>query len=99
MSNLAIKIKTNNVAFDDNIGGELARILRKYADRIEHGEPDNISLMDFNGNVVGQAEYYSDGPTCEMCGQICDVAYTCAICGDTVCEDCLRTDDTCASCA
>lgn len=48
----SLKIKTGNEAFADDPAIELARILRRVADRIEVGETDG-KCMDVNGNAVG----------------------------------------------
>ena len=45
-------IKTENEAFADTSGFELARLLRKAADQIETGAVSG-PLMDSNGNKVG----------------------------------------------
>jgi len=53
---LTIKVKTDNAAFeDDNLGPELARILRALAARVEEadGSDDNGLIFDINGNSVG----------------------------------------------
>lgn len=50
---ITIKIKTDNAAFEDNTGGEIARILRRYADEIDGMEPEEAKLLDYNGNTVG----------------------------------------------
>jgi hypothetical protein len=53
---LTIKIKTDNAAFDENKYGEVARILRNLADKLEGGYGGmgvTMNLMDFNGNKVG----------------------------------------------
>jgi hypothetical protein len=47
-----IKIKMDNAAFDEP-AGELARILRDIAERIEQGEIMAFNLRDVNGNNVG----------------------------------------------
>ena len=62
---LTIKIQTDpvNDAFSDgNMGNELSRILKKYADSIkEVGESDlfllDTKLYDYNGAAVGRAEH------------------------------------------
>ena len=62
---LTIKIQTDpvNAAFTDgNMGNELSRILKKYADSIkEVGESDlfllDTKLYDYNGAAVGRAEH------------------------------------------
>jgi len=52
-----IMIKTDNEAFGEFPEVEVARILRKLADKIEtNGGLDDVSLMDVNGNKVGKAE-------------------------------------------
>ena len=52
-----MNVVMDNAAFTDNNGGELARILRKLADRLEGGDyfdDDESGLcMDANGNRVG----------------------------------------------
>jgi hypothetical protein len=60
MSNLTIEIETGNAAFeDDNLGFEIARILRKLADRIENDGVGclDMGLYDINGNKVGSTNY------------------------------------------
>ena len=53
---VAIRIKTDNAAFDGCRGYELARILRELAERLcfiaETGAV-NFSMRDANGNTVG----------------------------------------------
>lgn len=54
-----IKVQMDNAAFDEEEGKtvELARILRKLADRLEEEMPDYFvghSLYDTNGNQVGE---------------------------------------------
>lgn len=53
-----VRIETENAAFDgdDAKRAEIARILRKLADRYESGSEDSIPLFDANGNKVGRAE-------------------------------------------
>jgi len=49
-----LKVKTDNAAFSDNLGGELARILRDVAARLERSTCyDAAILHDVNGNTVG----------------------------------------------
>lgn len=56
-----VEIATDNAAFTDgNLEGEVARIMRDLADRIERGDLQsekwcNIA-RDINGNVVGKAK-------------------------------------------
>ena len=61
MTNLNIKINTDNEAFSDsNLGSEIARILKSYASAIETVVDPGTSweletkLRDINGNTVGQ---------------------------------------------
>ena len=55
----SINIDCGNAAFDDgNIGNELARILRKEAERLElECTPRGAPLRDINGNKVGTADF------------------------------------------
>lgn len=55
MSTFSLTINTENAAFDDDAGAELARILRDLAGRLELGPgPQNDGrLRDGNGNTVG----------------------------------------------
>ncbi len=57
---IVIKIRTDNDAFEPDETGEVARILRDAADRIEtfalDRQPDDnrqVTLYDINGNLVG----------------------------------------------
>ena len=63
MTNLNITINTDNAAFSDsNLGSEIARILKNYANAIETVvDPDTSwelepKLRDINGNTVGQVK-------------------------------------------
>ena len=49
---ITIIIETDNAAFDDSPTGEIARILRVMADRIEEAGIPPVP-KDSNGNVVG----------------------------------------------
>lgn len=65
MSKFEVALSTNNAAFaDDDLGYELARILRELADRIEDGgiagAGSVIRLRDINGNRVGFAALSDD---------------------------------------
>jgi len=52
-----INIQTDNAAFDEgNRGYEIARILRKLADRFEQ-EENPTSARDINGNKVVSIDY------------------------------------------
>jgi hypothetical protein len=58
---LTIVIETDNAAFEDSPGAELARILREVADKLaRHSEVqpgDSFKLRDLNGNTVGKADF------------------------------------------
>lgn len=52
-----LKIDTENAAFDDGQTDEIARILRKIADEVEHGgyyPGQSQTVRDINGNDVGR---------------------------------------------
>lgn len=57
---VTLNIRTDNAAFEDaGAGHEVARILRKLADKIEQWPGANewhLALLDINGNRVGHAE-------------------------------------------
>jgi hypothetical protein len=48
-----LKLDIVGDAFATDTSGELARILRKLADRVDEGA-DAGSLLDINGNIVGE---------------------------------------------
>lgn len=51
---ITIMLNNVNAAFEDNHGGEVARILRRLADQAEQGDlGDTCRLLDINGNTVG----------------------------------------------
>ena len=55
---IILTIESNGAAFaDGNAPYEAARILRKFAERLEEDglSPDSYALTDKNGNTVGQA--------------------------------------------
>lgn len=55
-----ITVRMDNAAFADNPGGELVRILRKLAGKLEDkGEvhEEGWSLRDINGNAVGEITF------------------------------------------
>ena len=57
-----ISINTDNAAFGDDPGAELARILRQLAAHLDAGDLDeHRNIMDLNGNTVGAAAY-TPGP-------------------------------------
>lgn len=56
MEKVTIEIKTGGSAFDGDAGQELARILRKLADRFEEGGSPS-SIMDINGNKACTVQY------------------------------------------
>ena len=67
MTTLKISINTDNAAFEDeNLGSEISRILKSYANAIESViDPDTsweleTRLRDINGNTVGQVILKTD---------------------------------------
>lgn len=54
----SLEIACDNAAFADDTTGEVARILRAVADRLD-GQfiGPSISMLDGNGNHVGEAEF------------------------------------------
>lgn len=50
-----LSIRSDNAAFADNAGAEVARILRAVADSIAAGVEGHFHLLDLNGNGVGRA--------------------------------------------
>lgn len=48
-------IKSDNEAFAQDAGAEVARILRAVADMVGTGAEGHMHLMDLNGNGVGRA--------------------------------------------
>lgn len=53
---LKLHIETDNAAFSECPEGEIARILRDLAKRIEANASHYIVLRDSNGNRVGECE-------------------------------------------
>lgn len=53
--NVSIEMNCDNEAFDGANGSEIARILRKLADKIDGTDFTfhKLALCDINGNVVG----------------------------------------------
>lgn len=60
MTRMQIHFDLNNAAFDESPCGEVARILRDLANRMEDGIFDVTKISDLNGNRIGQAEYFHD---------------------------------------
>jgi hypothetical protein len=56
-----LRIKMDNAAFEDD-PGELARILRDLADKVENGvtDGDQFVARDINGNKVGSLEIVAE---------------------------------------
>lgn len=52
----ALHIHTDNAAFEDDAGTEIARILREAATAIERGTRQQ-RLHDLNGNTVGRFRF------------------------------------------
>jgi hypothetical protein len=50
-----MEFATDNAAFEEGWGTEIAGILRKVAQRVEDGDSAG-AVMDSNGNTVGQWE-------------------------------------------
>ena len=60
---IKLKINTENQAFDQAEGQEVARILRGLADQVEHLDKlqeCQLPLRDINGNTVGYYQTWSD---------------------------------------
>ena len=67
MTTLNISINTDNAVFEsENLGSEISRILKSYANAIESViDPDTsweleTRLRDINGNTVGQVKLTTD---------------------------------------
>tara|TARA_R100001440_G_scaffold18556_1_gene31398 strand:+ start:2104 stop:2286 length:183 start_codon:yes stop_codon:yes gene_type:complete len=52
MSRITISFNTDNAAFEDN-PNEVQRILKRIGERIDHNTPDQITLLDINGQNIG----------------------------------------------
>jgi hypothetical protein len=52
-----IEIECGNAAFEDNLRQEVARILNQVENELEFGWREIIDLHDYNGNVVGVAQF------------------------------------------
>tara|TARA_R100001440_G_scaffold72482_1_gene96416 strand:+ start:127 stop:309 length:183 start_codon:yes stop_codon:yes gene_type:complete len=52
MSRITISFNTDNAAFEDN-PNEVQRILKRIGESIDHNTPNQITLLDLNGNSVG----------------------------------------------
>ena len=52
MSRITISFNTDNAAFKEN-PDEVQRILKRIGESIDHNTPDQITLLDLNGNNVG----------------------------------------------
>lgn len=61
MSQFSVTITTDNAAFGEDLGGEVARLLRAIADRAECGiaehRPFVLPVRDANGNTVGEFSF------------------------------------------
>ena len=61
MSKFSLHLDTDNAAFDDDVGYEVARILRDIADKVERdGEDACLPIMDINGNRIGNADFFTN---------------------------------------
>ncbi len=60
--NFKLKVKMDNAAFEDDPGGEVARILRAVAEKVEHhphfSPGHSQPVRDYNGNEVGHFDVY-----------------------------------------
>jgi hypothetical protein len=56
LKSVTIKIKTENAAFCDCPEQELSRILKELSEKLENGKQPE-TLLDFNGNAVGEVTY------------------------------------------
>ena len=56
MARFTVQLSTDNLAFEDDPGYELARILRGIADDISNGREYDMfqTIFDANGNDVGR---------------------------------------------
>tara|TARA_R100000654_G_scaffold14447_1_gene31088 strand:+ start:604 stop:786 length:183 start_codon:yes stop_codon:yes gene_type:complete len=52
MSRITISFNTDNAAFREN-PDEVQRILKRIGESIDHNTPNQITLLDLNGNNVG----------------------------------------------
>ena len=52
MSRITISFNTDNAAFEEN-PNEVQRILKRIGERIDHNTPDQITLLDINGQDIG----------------------------------------------
>ena len=52
MSRITISFNTDNAAFEDN-PNEVQRILKRIGESIDHNTPDQIKLLDINGQNIG----------------------------------------------
>ena len=61
---IIIEIECDNAAFEDHAGAEVARILRRYAEKVVHyaEKPPSMRLFDRNDNYVGDVEV-TDAPS------------------------------------
>jgi uncharacterized protein (UPF0297 family) len=56
MKEIKITIKTTNAAFEHDKQAEVAKMLRKIADDLEHKSYAPVTINDINGNKVGTIE-------------------------------------------
>ena len=56
-----LTIETENAAFADDPGAEVARILREAADTVETSGDFTVYLNDINGNRVGSFTLETEG--------------------------------------
>lgn len=61
MRRFIMHAELESAAFHPDPGPEVARILRRLADRLEEGEQGDWNLLDVNGNSVGHAMFAGGG--------------------------------------
>ena len=65
--NITITLNTDNAAFEDDPGAEVARILDDLKQKIGRwGIPDDMKLIDSNGNTVGKCEVSESGKSSKV---------------------------------
>lgn len=56
MKNFKLDIELGNAAFEDD-AGELSRILKELAEKLEDGSTEDGFVRDLNGNKVGTYKF------------------------------------------
>lgn len=60
MTKFVVEIDCDNAAFEDNMSGEVGRLLMNAARLVDSGL-ENLPLFDINGNNVGRAFFAHNG--------------------------------------